>query len=330
VSRAVLVCPGRGSYTESSLGSLSASDPLVQRAEELRATLGLEPLLALDSAERFQPARHLRPANVAALIYLVTLLDIERARAEHEILAIGGNSMGWYTALAAAGALSFEDGFRLVQTMALVQEGHEDGGQLIYPIVDETWRPDAEREGSVTRSLAQLEGEAFPSIYLGGYAVLAGTLSGLAGLLEQLPKVTQKSVTYPFRLAQHGPYHTPILGAVSDIARKELADLEFRMPHTALCDGRGDLHTPFSADPGELRDYTLGPQVTTPYDFTRSVRVLLREFAPDVVVLPGPGNTLGGPTGQVLVREGWRGIHSRGDFDVAQSSGRPAIASMGR
>ena len=52
VTRAVVVCPGRGSYTESSLGCLPAGHPLVQRAEELRAALGLEPLLAISTGRR--------------------------------------------------------------------------------------------------------------------------------------------------------------------------------------------------------------------------------------------------------------------------------------
>ncbi|HYM52581.1 MAG TPA: ACP S-malonyltransferase, partial [Candidatus Dormibacteraeota bacterium] len=66
--RAVIVCPGRGAYTAAALGSLRADHAKVQRAEELRAGYALEPLLALDGAERFEPARHLRPANASPLI----------------------------------------------------------------------------------------------------------------------------------------------------------------------------------------------------------------------------------------------------------------------
>ena len=63
MTRAALLCPGRGSYTEATLGSLPPDDELVRRAEELRAGFDLEPLLALDGAARFEPARHLRPAE---------------------------------------------------------------------------------------------------------------------------------------------------------------------------------------------------------------------------------------------------------------------------
>jgi [acyl-carrier-protein] S-malonyltransferase len=97
-----------------------------------------------------------------------------------------------------------------------------------------------------------------------------------------------------------------------------------------LVDGRGARWTPWSTDPAALRDYTLGEQVTTPYRFASSLRVALREHAPDVLVLPGPGNSLGGICGQLVMAEGYRGIRSRADFEATQRSPTPVILSMRR
>ena len=329
MSRAVLLCPGRGSYTEASLGSLPTDDELVQRAEAVRQEYDLESLAALDGAAKFEPARHLKPENVSALIYVVSMLDGRRARAEHEVVAIGGNSMGWYTALAMSGALSFEDGFRLVQEMALLQAEVGGGGQVIYPVVGDDWRRDEERVAHVKRMVAG-DPELFDSIRLGGYEVLAGSPAGVSTLLRDLPKVKLGKVTYPFRLAQHGPYHTPLVHAVSERAHFRLAALTFERPEVTLIDGRGLRFTPWSADLAEMRAYTLGAQVDTPYDFTASVRVALHEYAPDHLVLPGPGNTLGGVCGQILIELGWRGIDSRAAFDEVQGSDAPMIVSMRR
>ncbi|MEZ6017661.1 MAG: ACP S-malonyltransferase [Planctomycetota bacterium] len=330
--RAAVLCPGRGSYTEASLRSLPADHAYVRAAEQLRAEVGLEPLLALDRAERFEPARHLRPAHVSPLIYVRSMLDVVEARAAYDVVAIGGNSMGWYTALAAAGALSFEDGFRLVQGMSLLQEQHASGaaagGQVIYPTVDDAWRADPERAAAVEAALASSNGAAFPSIRLGGYRVLAGSNAGISHLLKALPQVRVGKVTYPFKLAQHGPYHTHLAAPVADAARASLAGLQFRAPEVTLIDGRGRRHTPWSADVAALADYTFGAQVTTPYDFTASVLVALREYAPERLVLPGPGNTLGGVCGQVLAAEGWRGVHSKDDFTALQASDAPLVVSM--
>jgi len=330
MKRVALLCPGRGSYTEKSLRSLPAGDPLVRAAEALRGEYELEPLLALDGSPRFEPARHLRPANAAALIYLGTMLDargvLERAR----VVGVGGNSLGWYTALAVSGALSFEDGFRLVQEMALLQEAGEPGGQVIYPLVGEDWRRSRAAEIAVERLLASAPGETFPSIQLGGYAVLAGTPAGVSRLLKELPPVKLGTTSYPFRLAQHGPYHTPLASSVAARAREQLTRLDFRAPSITLVDGRGQRFTPHSTDVDALRAYTLGAQIDTPYDFTASVRVATLEHAPERLVLPGPGNTLGGVCAQVLIQLGWRGLSSRADFERVQASDAPVIESLHR
>jgi acyl transferase domain-containing protein len=293
----------------------------------------LPSLVELDRAGRFDAQLHLRPANASLLIWLVTLLDAERALAEHDVVCVAGNSMGWYTALAVAGALSFADGFRLVQEMALLQEEHHaahGGGQLIQPWVDDDWRPDAARRAAIEAALAQAQGEAWLSIDLGGYAVLAASEDGLRRVTRALPRVQLGATTYPFRLLQHGPYHTPLVAEVAARAAARLADLDFRRPRTTLIDGRGVRHTPWSADTDELRRYTLGEQVVAPYDLTLSLRVGLREHAPARVVCPGPGNTLGGVVGQTAVREGWRGIRSRADFERVQAGAEPLLVSLRR
>jgi malonyl CoA-acyl carrier protein transacylase len=334
VTRAVLVCPGRGSYTEKSLRSLPPDHPWVARAEELRAEYALPSLVELDRAAKFDPKRHLEPVHVSPLIWLVSMLDAEAAKQEHDVVAVAGNSMGWYTALAVAGALSFDDGFRLMQEMSLLQQEHAEsgtkGGQAIYPLVDEAWVRDVKLVAAVDAVLAARPDEVFPSIRLGGYVVLAGTEEGLAFLNKELPRVKLGSTPYPFRLMQHGPYHTPLVAAVAERARATLARLDFRSPRTTLIDGRGARFTPWSTDVAALVDYTLGAQITTPYDFTTSVRVALREYAVDRLVAPGPGNTLGGVCAQILIAEGWRGIHSRADFDQVQESDEPMLVSMRR
>jgi hypothetical protein len=78
-----------------------------------------------------------------------------------------------------------------------------------------------------------------------------------------------------------------------------------------------------------LRDYTLGPHLTEPYMFAASVLVALREYAPDLVVLAGPGASLGSIVGSMVVAEGYRGLRSRAAFEAAQHSSQPVVLSMG-
>lgn len=328
MKRAALFCPGRGAYTKRTMNLLPEDHPWVAEAEALRAEYGLASILELDRA-RWDGDVHLRPDNGSAFIYVHSMLDAAQAAGEHEIVCVGGNSLGWYTALAAAGALSFGDGFRLVQEISILQMEHAEGGQILYPLIDDQWRIDPKLQARVAEALVAAPGEAFASIDLGGYAVLAGTEKGVAHLLERLPPVEMGPSLYPYRLKHHGPYHTPLVG---EVARKAgaLARLGWSAPRIALIDGRGARFTPWSTDPLELAAYTLGPQLTTPFGFTTSVRVALREYAPDLLALPGPGNTLGGVCGQAIVMEGYKAIRSRDDFERAQAGSDPVVWSMRR
>jgi malonyl CoA-acyl carrier protein transacylase len=330
--RAVLVLPGRGAYTAASLGSLPADAPLVQRAESLRAEMGLDSLLALDAADEFEPAVHLRPANASPLIWLISLLDAQRAMADHRVVAIIGNSLGWYTALAAAEALSFDDAFQLVQGIALLQEeaaAGDAGGQVIYPRTGADWQPDAQLSAAIDAALS--DGlDVFPSVDLGGYLVLAGSDSGVSRLLDTLPPVQIGERHFPLRLAFHGPYHTPLVAGVSTEAQARYSTLGWRPPLITLIDGRGARFTPWATNPVELAWYTLGEQIITPYRFATGARVALREYAPEVLVLTGPGNTLGGVVGQLIVAEGYHGLRTRADFESAQAGESPLVLSMRR
>jgi len=333
VKRIVILCPGRGSYTEKTLRSLPDSHPWIDRAEALRRERGLPSLVELDRAAKFDSKLHLLPENVSPLIYLVSMLDSAARMQEDKCVAVAGNSMGWYTALAVAGAISFEDGFRLVQDMSILQKQHQErhgGGQIIYPLVGDDWRRDEQRARDVSAALDASNGTAMASIDLGGYAVLAGSEAGIAHLLATLPKVKVGATMYPFRLMQHGAYHTPLVAEVSERARQSLAAMRFGRPLVTLIDGRGARFTPWSTDVDELRDYTFGAQVTTPYDFALSIRVGLREYAPDHLVCPGPGNSLGGVCGQVVVNEGWRGVRTKDDFQRVQDGDAPILVSMRR
>ncbi len=331
MTRAAIFCPGRGSYTERALKSLPEGHPWVARADELRAEYGLDSLSALDRAERFSPSVHLKPANVSPLIYLVSMLDAEVAREQHDIVCVGGNSLGWYTALAVGGALSFDDGFRLVQEMSLLQQEFTGvGGQILYPLVGDDWTLQPELVESVARALGSSGGEALPSIDLGGSVALAGSEAGIAHLLRTLAPVKRGAISYPMRLMQHGPYHTPMVSQVQLRARASLARLEFRSPRTTLIDGRGARFAPWGCDLAALIEYTLGAQIVEPFSFHASVRAGLHEFAPDRIVLPGPGNTLGGVCGQILALDGWRGIKNKADFERVQTSDNPIVVSMRR
>ncbi len=330
--RALIVCPGRGSYDRSCLGSLSGRSPGAQRVidacDAWRAQRGLPTVTELDADDAFRGTRHVAGEHASILTFAASLADLaDLDRDRYEVVGVVGNSMGFYTALAASGALSLEDAIRLVDTMGVYQTRNVIGGQVLYPIADSDWRRDAELSAAVER--ARESTGAWWSIDLGSFAVLGASADGVRALLGALPQVTRGQRTFPTQLPLHSAFHTPLMDDTSRRARIELADLRFRRPQVPLVDGRGFVFRPAWADPLALADYTLGHQVVAPFDLATAVRTGLHHCAPDLMVALGPGNSLGGPLAGMLTRDGWGGVADRAGFDAAQASDAPRLLSFG-
>jgi [acyl-carrier-protein] S-malonyltransferase len=328
---AVVICPGRGTYTKTELGTLARSftdRALLARFDARRQALGQESLTALDGASSYSVAKHSRGDNASALIYAATLADF-RALQGVEVVAVTGNSMGWYSALACAAALSAEAGFEVVNTMGSLMQAHLIGGQTLYPFVGEDWRPDAARKAELLALVARIDGQAGQvlglSIDLGGMLVLAGNEAGLKAFEAAVPPLQGR---FPLRLANHAGFHTALQAPVAALGRAALSADLFDQPQLPLIDGRGHIWWPGATDRQALWEYTLGHQVTEPYDFSRAIAHAAREFAPDLFIVTGPGTTLGGAVAQSLILADWRGMASKSDFQAQQAAG-PLLVSMG-
>ncbi len=330
--RALLVCPGRGSYDRASLGSLRDRSPaaaeIVARCDAWREAHGRPTVSAIDAEPAFRTSQHVAGEHASLLTFACSMADAATLDADRfEVVGVIGNSMGWYTALAASGALPIDDAIRLVDTFGWYQHNHVVGGQVLYPVTDEEWRPAPALVEVVDRALATVPGAAW-SIRLGGFAVLGAGEDGVRALLAALPPVQRGDRTFPVQLPLHSAFHTAHLEPTRQRAQQDLGVLAFRPPDVPVTDGRGATFRPRWADPTALAAYTLGHQVVRPYDFTTSLRAALRHTAPDVVVALGPGNSLGGPIARTLVAEGWRGIRTKMDFEANQRKS-PLLLSFG-
>ena len=333
---ALVVAPGRGTYGKGELGSIARLHgarfgSLIADFDAQRRERGQPTVSELDGAERFSVATHMRGDVAAPLIYTATVLDwLSIDRDKYDVVAALGNSMGWYSALALGGAVSAEDGFRISNAMGLNSQTHGPGGQILLQLVDDDWRPVPglrEKLLGLVADIASRPGHALAlSIDLAGMLVFAGNEEGLAALLAAAPPTPGRD---PLRLAGHGPFHTPLMFGSSDKAKAELPQSLFGRPALPLVDGRGHIWRRHASDPAAMWDYTFGHQILAPYDFALSVQVAVREFAPDVIILPGPGDTLGGAIAQSLIGIGWQGIAGKADF-AARQAADPILLSMGR
>lgn len=330
---AVVVCPGRGTYNAAEMGYLSRHFPeagLLARLDAQRRAAGQDSLTDLDRAARFSLSRHGRGDNASALIYAATLGDfLSIDRSAVQIVAVTGNSMGWYSALACAGAVSAETGFRIANTMGHLMQEAMIGGQVVYPWMDDDWVPRPARKAALLSLVADIatrpDHALALSIDLGGLLVLAGNEAGLSAFEHAVDPVQGR---FPLRLSNHAAFHTPLQAPVAAAGRAALPASLLSRPDLPLIDGRGHVWWPGSAETAALHDYTFGQQVTGSYDFTAAIRSAAREFAPDLFIVTGPGTTLGGAVAQSLILAQWRGMGSKADFKARQTLD-PVLISMG-
>jgi len=332
---ALVVCPGRGTYGKAELGYLkrfhSDKADLIASFDRLRSQRGQPTLSELDGADRFSPALHTRGDIASPLIFAASYADflaIDRTR--FDIAAVTGNSMGWYTALAVAGAVGAEEGFRIIDAMGENSQAGEAGGQVLLTLVDEEWRalPGLrEQVLALADAIHARDGRSlYVSIELGGMIVFAGNEAGLSALLAEAPPTPARE---PLRLVNHGPFHTPLMAGSSERALAQLPAAWFGSPDVPMIDGRGHVWRSFATPAEALHHYTFATQILETYDFTRSIQVAVKEHAPDRIILLGPGDTLGGAIAQALIAIQWLGLRSKRDFQELQA-GEPFLISMGR
>lgn len=332
---ALVIAPGRGTYNKEELGYFTRHHAdkmdLLSQVDAYRRDKGQTCVSDLDNAERFSLKDHSRGDNASPLIYTCAYADfLSINQDKYDIVAVTGNSMGWYIALGCGAALDTHNTLDVINTMGTFMQDSLIGGQLIYTCVDENWMEIPERWAAMDALIesinARPDHDLALSIRLGGVIVFGGNESGLKAL-EDILDVEQGR--FPFRLANHAAFHTYLQDSISEKALQHFDQGIFNKPSLPLIDGRGAIWSPYSTNTRDMFDYTFGHQVVEAYDFTKAIHVGLKEFTPEVIIVLGPGTTLGGAVAQSMISIEWDGIASKSDFIARQKSDNPIILAMG-
>ncbi|GAA0358467.1 ACP S-malonyltransferase [Bowmanella denitrificans] len=331
---AVVICPGRGTYNKEELGYLgryhSDKQAMLDVIDQYCRSQAQPSVTELDAMPAYKLPVHTAGENASALIYACARGDFAAIdRNKYDIVAVTGNSMGWYIALAMADVLNQHSAIELINTMGSMMSGGLIGGQMIYPITDDNWHEDSAQKAQILQWMTEVSQQpgcqVYPSIWFGGYLVLGGNEAGLKAMEQRLPRLQDR---YPMRLYNHAAFHTPLLQSVSDKAFARLSQNLFQRPALPLIDGQGRIWQPHSTDMTALYRYTLDTQVVAPYDYSKAIEVAIKEFAPDKLIILGPGATLGGATAQVLIKQNWHNLSDKQGF-IQRQQQDPLILAMG-
>jgi [acyl-carrier-protein] S-malonyltransferase len=207
MARVAFLFPGQGAQAVGMAGELCNTLPAARALfDRASAILGFDLLNActngpkelLDSTAVSQPA-----------IYVASLAALEQLRqtepdAEKDCVAAAGLSLGEYTALTFAGALSFEDGLRLVRQRGEAMQAASDArpSGMVSILLLEPARVEEICQQASSKGLIRIANFLCP----GNLAV-----SGDLAACEEAERLATAAGAKTVRLAVAGAFHTPIM-----------------------------------------------------------------------------------------------------------------------
>ncbi|MCI5627259.1 MAG: ACP S-malonyltransferase [Porphyromonadaceae bacterium] len=194
---------------------------------------------------------------------------------------VAGHSLGEFSALVAAGAMSFEDGLRLVATRAMaMQKACEANPSTMAAVL-------ALPDEKVEELCAEVDDIVAPANYnCPGQVVISGTNAGIDAACE---KMLAAGARRALKLKVGGAFHSPLMAPAKEELTRAIDATEFKTPVCPVYQNvDGKPHT----NPEEIKA-NLIEQLTAPVRWTQDVQAMIADGATDFVEL-GPGKVLQG------------------------------------
>lgn len=195
---------------------------------------------------------------------------------------VAGHSLGELSALVAAGAMSFEDGLRLVSARAMaMQKACEIQPSTMAAIIG---LPDETIEAICAEVK---EGIVVCANYNNpGQLVISGSIEGVDAACE---KLTEAGALRALKLKVGGAFHSPLM----ESARAELAEAIAATPFmTPTCPVYQNVDAKPHTDPDEIKQNLIA-QLTAAVRWSYSVNNMMADGATEFTEV-GPGNALQG------------------------------------
>lgn len=273
------VFPGQGAQFVGMGKDLYDNNPVAHEMfEKANEILGFR-ITDLMFAGTDEDLRQTRVTQPAIFIHSVILAKTLGEEFKPDMTA--GHSLGEFSALVAAGALSFEDGLKLVFARAMAMqkacELKPSTMAAVLGLADEV----------AEKACAEVEGTVVCANYNSpGQIVISGEIEAVAAAGEKLTAAGARRVV-PLKVG--GAFHSPCMEPARAELEQAIMATEFKTP---ICPVFQNVDALPHTDPAEIKANLIA-QLTAPVRWTQSVRNMIAAGATEFVEL-GPGKVLQG------------------------------------
>jgi len=195
--------------------------------------------------------------------------------------AVAGHSLGEFSALVAAGVLSFEDGLRLVQARANAMQKacdeQKSGMAAIIGLDDE----------KVEEICSEIDTLVVPANYnTSGQVVISGTMDGIE---KAIAAFQESGARMAIKLKVNGAFHSPLMKSAEDELAAKIEETNF---HAPICPIYQNVVATAVKDVEEIKT-NLIKQLTAPVRWTQTIKQMKTDGFESFEEL-GPGKVLSG------------------------------------
>ena len=283
--------PGQGSQAPGMARDLFDAFPEARaRLEAADAALGfdLTGLMFGDDADALRQTDVTQPALYAHSLAAQSVLDARGERPD----AVAGHSLGEYSALAAAGALAFEDGLRLVRLRGelMAQAGLDRPGTMAALLGADDAQADA-----LCSAVAEAGTVVPANLNAPGQIVISGDRAAVEAAVARAAEFgAKKAVLLPVS----GAFHSPLMGPAAEKLGAALDAVELRAPR---CPVYLNVTARPTTDPEEIRARLL-EQLTSPVRWAPTLAAMQADGVTRFVEV-GTGAVLAGLVKRTLGRD---------------------------
>ena len=307
------VFPGQGSQAVGMGAELAKASPAARAVfEEVDAALGqrLSAIMFDGPLETLTLTENAQPALMAVSLAVMRMLEKEKGfRLAGKVKYVAGHSLGEYSALAAAGALSIADAARLLRTRGLAMQAAVPVGQGAMAALLGVGREVGEKLAAEAAQgeVCQLANDNEPT-----QAVISGAKTAI-DRAAQLAKAHGVRRFMPLNVS--APFHCALMQPAADAMAEALAKVEVKAPAVPLI--ANVLAAPVS-DPAEIRR-RLVEQVTGTVRWRECVTRMAADGVTNLYEI-GSGKVLAGLAKRIVPSLNAVSIGTPQDIETALSS----------